>query len=312
MKISHSKCETFISCRKKYEYRYVDKLYPLKVGSPLSFGKAFDDAANALLQGKTLEEARKILEECTLKTHAETEYSMVDLDVSLIDNELAKLTQTKQKDYVRNLRDTNPKAFSDAAAQSLLERGYLYLEEYQTIMKRFHTVEAVQKDIRIPNGEGDELQIIVDFVVLMKGEELLKPDVVLGEGLVIDPNKIYKIVLDNKTSNKDYEVDSVRNSDQLTTYNHIIKSDLAGFLVFNKKIKNGVVDYSFFIDAIPKEKEQKVFEKYQDALYNINECTATGFDKNPDACFAFGRKCDYFSLCKYDKMIGLKEPKRKE
>jgi hypothetical protein len=84
---------------------------------------------------------------------------------------------------------------------------------------------------------------------------------------------------------------------------------LAGFLVFDKKIKGGKVNYQFIVDAVPAEKEQKVFEKYQDTLYNINQCMLSGFEKNPDSCFAFGRKCDYFSLCKYGSKQGLKEPK---
>lgn len=312
MRISHTKCETFISCPKKFEYRYIQKLYPVKVGSPLSFGKAFDDAANALLEGKTLVEACELLTIKMMDTHAETDYSMVDVDLSLIEHEKSTLTQAKQKLFIRELRDTDGEQFKALACRSLIERGHLYLAQYMIIKKRFHKVVEVQKDIRIDNGEGDELQIIIDFIVEMKGNELLKDDITWGSDVKINPDTIYKLVLDNKTSSKDYASDSVRNSDQLTTYNNIVKSDFAGFLVFDKRIKNGASRYQFFIDVIPAEKENKVFEKYQDTLYNINSCMQTNeFDKNSDSCFAFGRKCDYYNLCKYGKKTGLKEPKEK-
>ena len=51
-RLSHSAAERYKLCGASYKLHYIDKIRPEKIGSPLIFGGALDEALNVLLETK--------------------------------------------------------------------------------------------------------------------------------------------------------------------------------------------------------------------------------------------------------------------
>jgi hypothetical protein len=275
MNISHSKVELFNTCGFKYKLKYIDKLEADKTYTPLLFGGAVDQALNYLLiQTKNnkpidMHHAKSILIDEMYKWSGQNE--LVFFKSEMPEDEFI------EGDYEGNqIRVWN---YLCKIGQMMLD---VYVEE---IIPLFDSIVDVQITKNIKNEDGDNLVLIMDFIGKLKDGRIL--------------------VVDNKTSGdikKAYPKTAVKNSQQLAIYTEHMDSRLAGYIALSKKLKDGKIEWKMVVDEVPEEQSQKAFDKIDSTLRSIKN---NEFDKNPKSCFSFGRKCEYWDMCKKDDSTGL-------
>jgi hypothetical protein len=254
-RLSHSSVRLYSQCGRKYKLRYIDGYRPKVTSGALLFGSALDGALNVLLETKDLTQAIKVfdktfhfnfineigtyLPDSTLITYAKS-----DFDPDLLKSEDYKKFSDKQYEYnihqdksledayaflinqkeevgFSNLSDNEKKLLNLANWLCLYRKGLIMLEGYNSkVLPKIKNVLAVQKQIELENQEQDRLVGYIDMILQM------------------DDGKRY--VMDNKTSTKEYELDSPSHSQQLILYYHATKDeyqlDGAGFIVMYKLI----------------------------------------------------------------------------
>ena len=328
MKLSYSGNSKYGLCPRKYKHHYIDRLRTNSLPSPLFFGGALDEAFSRLLLEKkpfltdseldmqlnyTAEECfeRKMLEvsnngelvKLAMSPHAE--YFSSDFSPELIAGKQLGLLQLVEKSYSlsdfidfhesckeqlrarKKLQKDDQILYNYLSWLSLVEKGKLMVSAYRTdVLPQISTVYDIQKPISIKNEDGDEINGLIDVICSFTEE----PD--------------RKFVTDNKSSSKPYEENSVVESEQLATYCEAEKIPDAAFIVVQKKLfkKSPVIRTQVITGTIPEEKYVKTFDMYSKTVYNVQ---TELFPQNWDSCFAFGRTCEFFKLCKYNKMDGL-------
>jgi len=222
-----------MTCGQKYKYHYIDKLREKVTSSALLFGSAIDEALNSALIAKregTLTDdwtpyLAKFEEFWTngfinkkkesLLNNEKLVYAQADMDWDLLtDFELQELTtlgkgdpkdkfkaiaQQKSEKGWLNLQPTQRQFYNYCNWLSLRHKGKHMLEAYRVnIIPRIKQVLEVQMKLDFDNEEGDSILGYLDCVVVWEDDTIL--------------------VVDNKTSARDYELDSVRTSPQLGLY----------------------------------------------------------------------------------------------
>lgn len=326
MKLSHSKIEKYNLCSEKYRLYYEERLRGPNIQSPLFFGSALDEAFSRLLLDKksvkTPEEMELFqisAEEAFLRKMLKVEHNgqIVQLDKSLQADYFAKdftpelllpthvpLLQAYEPAYKlvdfldfhkqcqeqlgqkKRIHKDDKQLFNYMTWLTLVEKGKLMLSAYSdVVMPQIETVQDIQKNISVKNEDGDEIVGLIDFTAKFVGDD-----------------KLY--VCDNKTSSTAYKVDSVRESGQLSTYCHAEGTDSAAYVVIEKKVfkKDPIIHVSVIKDRISEETFKKTFTKYEQFVYNVE---AGYFNQNPKACYSFGRRCEYWNVCKNNDYTGL-------
>lgn len=323
-KLSHSKIDKYLECPRKYRNYYVEKIRPINKKSALIYGSVLDTGLNALHQGKTLDEAKKIFLEEWSKYEKDPEitYSKADVDEILL------------KHFDINYPGKE-------GWWSLLYKGYLMLEAcVREVLPMIKNVISVQENISFKNDDGDEVNGILDLIVESH------------------QGKIY--LMDNKSSSVKYADDSPRKSQQLVLYYYIkkdlIKIDEIGFFVYNKKINLGKIKTCQSCKTVNKSSHrtcneminvshQSIPDKFKrcggefDITYNpraevdliTNEVAPSDedrviedidkanqgianqeFEPNYEACEGKFGRCEYYNLCHGGSMEGLKVEKKKD
>lgn len=328
MRLSHSQLSCYNECSMKWKFRYIDKLRSPKISSPLFFGSALDDAFSYLLLAKkedltdteldiqlnsTAEDVfyNKML---TISHNKETvelsqspfaDYYTSDFSPELMNVKHETLLQQLEPAYKlvdfldfhlqckeqlaarKKLQKDDQILYNYMSWLSLVEKGKLMLQAYKNdVMPQIHRVYDIQKSISIKNDDGDEISGLIDFTASFTDA----PDV--------------KYIVDNKTSSKPYTADSVQTSQQLSTYCHAEDTTKAAYVVVEKKLfkRAPTIRTSIIKDTIPESTFVKTFDNFEKVCYDIS---ASKFKKNEDACFAYGKMCEYYQICKYDSTEGL-------
>lgn len=276
MKISFSAMTKYSDCSYSYFLHYMLKLRTVKEGSALKFGGAMDLALNELLLTKDVVRARHVFATEWIKYTKDgtIKYSKADLDTSLLHEEMLKTTVDMQSWF------------------SLSEKANIMLEEYAVqILPKIKQVISVQFDEVVPNGAGDFLSIKPDLICEWIDRTIL--------------------LVDNKTSSVTYETDSVRISEQLSTYYDALKEKYglqkAAFIVIPKRInrrKKPAIDIKVIIDEVQEEVIEETYAKYQTTLDKIK---AAEFHKDFDKCIGKYGKCCYYNYCRTGSKEGLIE-----
>lgn len=280
MKISYSRIELYNQCPTKYKFQYVDGLVPNKTFSPLLFGSACDKAFNYLLEQKqagkriSKKKAYKLFDEQMQLWHTDQKCNeLVFYNADLPEG-------TEKSDYLA-------KELEHLAWNNLSLVGKKFIDTYiDEILPLFKTIEAVQVEKKIENSEGDILHLVIDFVAELQDGR--------------------KVVFDNKTASdaeKSYPEDSVRESRQLSLYTEYYPDYFSGYIALQKRLVDGKVVWKMVVDKIPEETTEKTFNDIETKAGMIK---AEQFPKNEKACWSFGKKCAYFSFCKYANRQGLK------
>lgn len=253
LKLSYSQVSKFGLCPKSYEYHYVKRIRPNVTHTALIFGSALDSALNDLLTGKdtaevTFENSFTNTEINNIKVYIPTHENMVyansDFDSDLLTENDFTFIETLIKDgriqrytdYLSTYKTLSEKkkssGFDSLSIEekrfynllnwlSLRRKGFLMLESYRKkVLPKIEKVHAVQQYVDLENQEGDKITGYVDLIADIK-----------GYGTVI---------LDNKTSAREYDDDSVLTSPQLSLYLHILEDKFntrkAGYIVMNKSV----------------------------------------------------------------------------
>lgn len=264
-RLSYSAREKYEQCGYKYYLYYVMKYKSSIQSSALCFGNALDIALNSMLEGK-LDYHAVFDHEWDKYTgmQGSIDYYKADLDVSLLSEEEQALPLTEQN------------------FKSLRYKGHKLLDAYRSeIFIKIKKVISIQDEITIDgydedgNKTEDSIYGKLDLIAMIE-----TPDGVLHHAL-----------LDNKTTSEPYSKNSVKTKDQLALYAsgfNEIKS--FGYLTLNKKnFKTQII-----IDTIDDDRRQEVLLKFITTLHKIKDGI---FDKNLKSCYAFGRRCEYWTYC---------------
>lgn len=248
-KLSFSSIKMFSECGQKYDYHYNHKIRSKWFHTALAFGSAVDEALNDLLLNKDLEKAIGIFDKKWAFQYVNGKYTDLALSPSIVssdsdfdadlltDEDKIKLTDYFKKDWdivfgelVDKKKQLGWKQFTDKERSdynyvvwhSLRRKGLIMLASYEKkILPRIMKVIAVQHSATLENDEGDIVQQYLDLVVQWEDGSIL--------------------LLDNKTSARDYEEDSAGRSPQLISYYHKAKEqfgvEAVGFIVMHKNIQ---------------------------------------------------------------------------
>lgn len=95
----------------------------------------------------------------------------------------------------------------------------------------------------------------------------------------------------------------VKNSQQLALYSEHFNVNHCGYIVLNKAInENGLVNWEMIIDEPLETKREEVYSRLCSTLDQIKN---EEFSKNEKSCFAYGKRCEFYSYCKYGNKQGL-------
>ena len=181
MKLSPTAKDLYLRCPLAYYMKYVLGYREEIVGSPLIIGSANDAGTEALLQGKTLEEAKKIHDELLLNPVVN------GVQVDAVTSELIKWSKSDLK---------NSPIDSENPAEIWVAKGHMILEQYQKqVLPKIKDVLGTQIKASITNDFGDEAYGYADFIY----EHI--------DGRII--------LADNKTSGKKYndeKIETITNS----------------------------------------------------------------------------------------------------
>jgi ATP-dependent helicase/DNAse subunit B len=283
IKLSPTSKNMYLNCAMSYHIHYNLKLRKKITGSALIFGSAIDSGLNHLLLTKNLTEAK----ENFLQTMSNPEingvkvngsstnlikFSKSDLDESLLNK------PTTQSDVVSTLiEDLSPKAVSSNEAwQSLIVKGTMMLEAYnKEVMPLIQEVLSVQERIEIPNGKGDFITGVIDFVARL------------------DDGKVY--ICDNKTTSVAYKPDVLdKEAQQLATYWEAVSekygAEGVAYVVIDKSIrkKDPRVRINIIKGVLKEDMINKTFEEFEQALYGVRMGM---FASNNPQCNSFYGKC---------------------
>lgn len=249
-RLSHSSTRLFMECAQKYKYHYIDKLRPKLMKSALLFGTAIDRGVDSLLKGEEGKKPEQLFQYFWnfqdvngkneyLANHPELIYSDSDFDKDLLlEEDWDKLKELYNVDQVTieeirtrknavswDILDTESKVVHNHANWLCLKRkGLLMIQAIrEDFLPMCEEILATQVACELTNEEGDKVVGYADIVAKVKGYD--KP-----------------IVLDLKTSARDYASDSVITSPQLTLYVHALSDKyehtrLAGYVVLSKQIQ---------------------------------------------------------------------------
>ena len=343
MKISYSGLNTFKVCPYKFKLKYIDGWRDLSINSPLLFGGAVDEAINFILE--TVQKGEKIDTEklfelyqnqmleyklpngevVNVPKYDNVNYSMTDVDINVLLDEdieilkvltedidfemISSMTLKDQNDAYKVMRKNYPQHFNTLAWLSLLNKGKKILTTFITdILPLIDEVVEVQGEIVADNGEGDQLSGYTDFICKMKGSTILNSEVIdyMSNNIKIDPDKQYTVLIDNKTTSKPYTKDSVQKSEQLGIYETFRNVDFCAYLAFNKVMpRSGKVKYNFIIDVVDPQIKDLAFTDFAETLGEIEAENFYKVETRETCDFFFGRKCEYFDLCKNNCSKGL-------
>lgn len=345
IKISHSQKDKYLSCPRKWYYHYKQKLRSPKVGSALFFGNALDDAFSRMLleKKKDLSPAEKsglelspeeIFSSGMLKAKNDAgqiievpqsnlaDYYTSDFDASLFTPEMVKLVSQMDQNINTiqkivtfhencksnlNWRNKNKRRLTDDEFVlynyinwlSLNEKGKLMLKAYKSdIIPKIAEVHSIQKEVEIKSDLNDVICGKIDYIASFTD----RPDV--------------PVIMDNKSSSKAYSKNAVKESDQLATYAEAEQNFNCGYSVILKEVfkKEPKIHTQIIIDTIPDSQIEKTFDIFANVCETIEAAgdDISNYPKNESSCFAFGKTCPYYGLCKYNNSEHLIDCKPKD
>ncbi len=199
---------------------------------------------------------------------------------------------------VSNIREKDIDTFNLINWYSLKRKGLMILEAYrEEIMPQIHEVHSIQERVNLPNGSGDIIDGVIDFVA----------------SFVDDPETVY--VVDNKTASQAYKQDKLTESDQLHLYAYYKELEHIAYIVCEKGIRKREprVRISILKGAVDDDHTDNLLDSYEDTLYNIRE---ENFNPNfKSGCTFFYKQCEYWDLChretfNSEKLVDMKKDKK--
>lgn len=359
-RISYSAVNDFKQCPSKM---YLKKQYkPITQTSAFGFGAAIETAIECLLKGDSLEYAYGVFKDQwkvrpknkwekakPIFDNDEISYYNSDFDKNLItdisieifDMWAKEVMGREEKDYFKFVSDVQDKLKKEQPVgqkeQRLYnrimwyccrKRGPLMIKAfYDELLPIVEDVIACQKPVKILSADGDVLTGYIDFILKIKDIE--------------EP-----VLIDLKTSGKNYEDHDLDASDQLRIYAAAEQIHNIGYMVlgksiqhdkicdscghvrdngrltncaecYDKKAKKGgkytIVRSSgksqFLYKTITEDEMEETMDDFSEVLIAIKNGIRW---KNPNSCFNYGTKCEYYDHCwKGKKLSEIEHLKKK-
>lgn len=262
-RLSFSAREKYQQCGYKYYLHYVMRYRSSLLSSALCFGNALDLALNDMLMGS--DKFHDVFDsEWSKYKDSVIEYYKSDLDDSLLNTSERELPLAQQQFL------------------SMGYKGHRLLDAYLAeIFPKIKEVISIQGEVNIKGYDedgqetGDSIYGKLDLIAMIEAAD----------------GTIHHALLDNKTTSEPYAKKSVQTKDQLALYaSGFPDIQSFGYLTLNKKnFKTQII-----IDHINEERRDEVLTKFIETLDSIKD---NQFDKNLKSCYAFGRRCEYYSHC---------------
>ncbi len=244
-RLSHSSVNKFQHCPTAWNLHYKKRIRSTKAKSSLLYGTAIDKSTALLLEGQSLEEAKKVFDQYWrfqyvngkqeyIPTLGNLVYAKADYDEDLLSDEAWSKIECAKEEVLNLITRRNTEGFdalrpdqkvivNHAYWWSLYAKGHLMLEAFKKkVMPKLTKVYSTQEEISLENDEGDTVVGFVDLVSDVKGYE-------------------QPVILDVKTSARNYDEEtSVIYSPQLSLYTSALSEKyntrLAGYIVLNKAV----------------------------------------------------------------------------
>lgn len=261
-KLSFSQIRMYTECGHKYSLHYKKGYREKYFHSALGFGSAIDEGLNTLVPLRDLDKAIEAFHKTWNHQYINKVYTdlskselMVyaerDFDEELLDKEAdAKLASAKVfmlpdaegtlwPDVYKSLKEkketvgfdnftTEERQFYNYANWLCLRRkGEVMIESfYEEILPNITECIVVQHKFKLENAEGEEVIAVADMIVRWHDGRIL--------------------LMDNKTSAREYDGDQASRSQQLLIYHYALKDEFnldpaVGFIVMNKNINKNKV-----------------------------------------------------------------------
>lgn len=284
IRLSNSAMEMYSRCPKSYYYRYVENLKADVTSTPLLYGIAIDHALNYIL------EAMRDKKEWNVE-HAKGLF-IESMESWSHQNRLSFFKSELPEEYVGHDIDEEDQDIQEAVWDAIVKRGLASIDVYvREVIPLIDEVLEVQTKGVVENEEGHQFVFVLDFIAKMKDGRT--------------------VLMDNKTSSARYPKTKVQKSQQLSLYlEQFPDIKYAGYCVLIKNpAKERGVEFQVMIGEIPEETTAESYAKLDKTLKGI---AAGEFPCNFKGCNAFGKSCEFLSLCKYGDSTGLISTKRKD
>ena len=324
MRLSHSAIEKYNLCGEKYKLHYVEGYRDNTLGSALFFGSAWGDAVQEMvfqkkdrqyavdkflksmevvdINGTMVEIARS--ERAYYFKNDYDESVLTEEDDELIDEFISELnvqTTFPEELFIKRkenkIMEDEIKILNYQCWLSLRRKGILLIDAYiKDVLPKIKKVYCIEKPVNMKTTDGKHnfigfIDMICDFEV--------------------EPGNVKKILFDHKTSSKKYPANSINEKFQLAAYNYIENLEFVGYIIAIKEIKkpkNGKRKNEMFgeIQVLIGQVQEDTIDKFLDlADTTLEKINNNLFEKNRDACYSFGRLCEYYQLCWKGKTDGL-------
>lgn len=321
--------------KRKIEKLKKDKDYPYRLfDNKFAFQKPFE---------KSFNDKGSAVETLDIRKDFRCEYFPSDFDGDLLQEEdlkvLKKYIKTagyEEKDPIKlwgllndlikdkqKLDLVGKEFYNYCCFLSLRRKARIMLDIFcDEIMPKIKEVHSIQERVSLKNEDGDTLIGFIDIVGILEGEDVVR-------------------VIDIKTASSKYALNSVEVSQQLGIYTEYKNTDKGAYIVLMKKPKvteiyrcfnddctNGEeykgkrrkkcpeCEEPLFIERTDKDYEYQIVtgdikDETKDLLFDeigdiVEEMESEVYEEKTENCrFQFGKKCDYYDLCKHDSMEGL-------
>ena len=329
IRLSYSAHSTYQLCSEKFRLERILKIVPETIATPLFFGSACDQASDVIFKAKMkskatgkfdtkfnrdemiarFKDAMTVIdyqgEKINITKSTKVKYSKADVQPELLeesDRELINKFLAEKElevdsiedyiEYFKEKKERDPEEteiYNYMAWFCLYRKGIMMLDRLvQWADENILEVISVQNYFKLENEDNDVFSGLSDLEAI----------------LVSDPNTIYTLDLKTATgAKKSYPDGCIETAEQLHIYSEATGNEKVGYIVLEKAIKVRAprVQLREVYGTVTQEQRDRVFETIDETLQNVR---AGKFEKNPNACFNFG-KCTYYSLCHYGKMEGL-------
>ena len=229
IRLSHSSVNKHLFCQEAWRLHYVDMLRPVEVSSALVFGSAIGKTFEFILKMFT---ESPILDQKKIQEKWEHEWTFQTINDKLVNlKEYPTIAYSKYDTDMEFLTPDEIYLSTDkpnlAAWYSLNYKGKYMIQAFQEqFLPLVEKVYSTEESTVLNNEDGDSSIGFADAVIQLKGYPT-------------------PVIIDFKTASREYALESVAQSVQLSQYLHALgdkyNTRLAGYCVFLKSLNKNKV-----------------------------------------------------------------------